>query len=66
MLDALFVTNASYRSEEVLAAPWYKEVNVIKYIAFYIYSVNSKKAVSKIMDPHQKIVDLLDKYKRKY
>jgi ribose-phosphate pyrophosphokinase len=65
LFDAVFITNASYRKEEVIQAPWYKEVSIIKYISLYIYSVNTGISVSRIMDPHVKIVEFIKKYKER-
>lgn len=59
ILESVFITNASYRRAEVREAPWYREVNITKYIAIYIYSVNTGKSVSKLLDPHAKIHALL-------
>lgn len=65
IIEAVFITNASYRREEIRNAPWYCEVDVTKYIAYYIYCVNSGKSISDILDPHKKIHKLLDKYMNK-
>ncbi len=59
ILEAVFITNASYRRDEVRRAPWYREVDITKYIAIYIYSVNTGKSISKLLDPHAKIHALL-------
>ena len=61
VLEAVFITNASYRRPEITNAPWYCEVDIQKYIAYYIYSVNAGKSISAIMDPHGKIQALLNK-----
>ncbi len=37
ILEAVFITNASYINENITSAPWYKEIDVIKYISYYIY-----------------------------
>ncbi len=58
-LEAVFVTNASYVRDDVKNAPWYKEVDVLKYISYYIYCVNSGYSVAKLVDPHKKIQDYL-------
>ena len=63
MLEAVFITNASYRREEIRNAPWYKEVDITKYIAIYIHSVNAGESISKLLDPHEKIHRLLCKDK---
>ncbi len=34
LIDAVFTTNLVYRSPELLAAPWYHEVDMSKYIAY--------------------------------
>ena len=60
-LEAVFITNASYRRDEIRNAPWYREVDITKYIAIYINSVNAGKSISKLLDPHEKIHRLLDK-----
>jgi len=59
VLESVFITNASFRRDEIKNAPWYREVDITKYIAIYIYSVNTGKSVSKLMDPHAKIHALL-------
>ncbi len=61
VLDAVFITNASYRRSEITEAPWYREVDIRKYIAYYIFCVNTGKSISAIMDPHRKIQALLNK-----
>ena len=61
LFDAAFITNATYRNSSLIHAPWYKEVDISKYIAYYIYCVNSGKSISNILDPHKKIQDLLHK-----
>lgn len=60
ILEAVFITNATYRCEEVINAPWYKEVDITKYVAYYVFCVNTGKSISKIMDPHEKIGKLFN------
>ena len=59
IFEGLFITNATYRSKEVLEAKWYKEVDISKYVAYYIYCVNTGKSISTILNPHEKIQSLL-------
>lgn len=61
IINAAFITNASYRRDEIKNAPWYREVDLTKYIAYYIYCVNEGKSISEILDPHEKIKKLLGK-----
>jgi len=62
-LNGVFVTNASYCTDIVRKAEWYKEINILKYIAYYIFCVNSGYSVARIIDPHQKIKSFIEKKK---
>lgn len=59
IIEAVFITNASYRRDEIRNACWYHEVDITKYIAIYIYSINAGKSISSILDTHKKIQLLL-------
>lgn len=61
IIEAVFITNASYRKDEIRNAPWYHEVDVTKYIAYYIYCVNMGRSITEIMDPHEKIHKLIER-----
>ena len=65
LIDAVFVTNASYRRPEITEAPWYKEVNLLKYMSFYIYSMFTGNSVSTLLNPHSKIEELVNRYRSK-
>ncbi len=58
-IESIFITNASYVRDEVKNADWYKEVDITKYIALYIQSINGGASISKLLDPHIKIQKLL-------
>jgi len=60
--DALFISNASYCGSDVRKTSWFKEVNVVKYISLYAYSVSIGYSLAGILDPRKKIADLLIKY----
>ena len=59
MLDAVFGTNLTYRSPELLKRKWFKEVDVSKYLAYFIASLNHDTSVSAVIDPVEKINALL-------
>lgn len=61
-IDGVFGTNLTYRTPELLSRPWFREVDVSKYIAYFIAALNHDVSVSKIIDPHEKIQQLLKKY----
>ena len=63
MLDAVFGTNLTYRSPELLKREWFKEVDVSKYLAYFIASLNHDTSVSAVIDPIEKINALLQEHR---
>ncbi|MCM1506307.1 MAG: ribose-phosphate pyrophosphokinase [Ruminococcus flavefaciens] len=61
-IDGVFGTNLTYRTPELLSRPWFHEVDVSKYIAYFIEAINHDTSIGKIIDPHEKIQNLLKKY----
>lgn len=61
VLNGVFGTNLTYLTPELKSRAWFHEVDVSKYIAYYIAAVNHDISVSAIIDPHEKIRALLDK-----
>ena len=62
VIDGVFGTNLTYRSPELLAKPWFYEVDCAKYIAYFITTLNHDMSISEVIDPHEKIQNLLKKY----
>lgn len=62
IIDGVFGTNLTYRTPELLSRPWFHDVDVSKYIAYFIEAINHDVSISKIIDPHTKIENLLIKY----
>ena len=60
VIAGVFGTNLTYRTPELLARPWFHEVDVSKYIAYFIAALNHDLSVGDIIDPHQKIQALLE------
>lgn len=52
-------TNLTYRSDELKKREWFCEVDVSKYIAYFIASLNHDMSVTRLIDPHDKIQKLL-------
>lgn len=65
VISGVLGTNLTYRSPELLSRPWFYEVDVSKYIAYFIAAINRDVSVSLIIDPHEKIEKLLAKNKIK-
>lgn len=61
LITGVFGTNLTYRSPELLSREWYHDVDVSKYISYFIVALNHNMSVSAIIDPHEKIKALLQK-----
>ena len=61
VISGVLGTNLTYRTPELLQRPWFHEVDVSKYIAYFIAAINHDVSVSQIIDPHEKIRQLLEK-----
>ena len=59
IIAGVFGTNLTYRTPELLRREWFHEVDVSKYIAYFIAAINHDMSVSAIIDPHEKIRQLL-------
>lgn len=64
LIDAVFGTNLTYRSPELRKREWFKEVDVSKYMAYFIASLNHDISVSSLIDPHAKIDALLAQHRK--
>lgn len=62
VIGGVFGTNLTYRTPELLSRPWFHEVDVSKYIAYFIEAINHDVSISQILDPHAKIDALLKTY----
>jgi ribose-phosphate pyrophosphokinase len=50
---------------ELLKREWYSEVNMCKYVAYIIDTLNHDRTISNLLDQSKKIHTILDKYKAK-
>ena len=64
-IDGVFGTNLTYRTPELLSREWFHEVDVSKYIAYFIAAINHDVSISSVIDPHEKIKTLLENYNKK-
>ena len=63
LFDKIFTTNLVYRSPELLTKDWYCEVNMCKYVAYIIDTLNHDSTISKLLNPVNRINSLLEKHK---
>ena len=59
IITGVLGTNLTYRTPELLAREWFHEVDVSKYIAYFIAALNHDMSAGLIIDPHEKINQLL-------
>lgn len=63
ILNGVFGTNLTYRTPELLSREWFYEVDVSKYIAYFIASINHDTSISNVIDSHAKIKTLLQEHR---
>ena len=64
IIDKIFTTNLVYRKPEILQKPWYVEVNMAKYVAYIIDTLNHDATISNLLDPNARILSLLEKHRK--
>lgn len=60
-IDKVFTTNLVYAEPELLEKPWYCRVDMSKYIAYIIDTLNHDESISGLLAPIDKIKNLLGK-----
>ena len=63
VIDHVFATNLTYASPEALAAPWFTQADMSKYMAFVIATLNHDQSLSHLLDPWKRIEKLLTEYR---
>ena len=61
LIDKVFTTNLVYCPPELLARPWYHQVNMCKYVSYIIDTLNHDESISTLLNPVTRIHNLLDK-----
>jgi ribose-phosphate pyrophosphokinase len=59
LISKVFSTNLIYRRPELLAAPWFADVNMSKFVALLIDAINHDSSLSNLIKPTEKIRKLL-------
>ena len=62
LFDMLFTTNLTYLHPELRAMPWFREVDMSKYIALLITTLNHDSSLSDLLNPGVKIKNLLNRH----
>ena len=64
LIDKIFSTNLTYRRPELAERPWFVEVSMSKYIAKLVDALNYDESISALLDPQQRIMNLLERHNR--
>ncbi len=61
----IFATNLVYVPDEILKKEWFTQVNMCKYVAYIIDTLNHDESISSLLNPMKRIHNLLDKQEKK-
>ncbi len=59
LISRVYATNLTYRTPELLSAPWFVDVNMSKFMAYLIETLNHDQSLSHLIDPSDKIHNLI-------
>ena len=65
LIDKVFTTNLIYQTPELLSREWYCSVEMSKYIALLIETLNYDHSISRLLDPVDRIHKAVEEYKAK-
>ena len=62
-ITRVLTTNLIYQTPELLSRPWYISCEMSKYIAYIIDTLNHDSSISDLLDPVEKIQNIVNLYK---
>ncbi len=62
LIDKVLTTNLIYQTPELLTKPYYISVNMYKYIALIIDTMNHDLSISELLNPVERINEILEEY----
>ena len=66
IIDRVFTTNLTYTSPDILSREWHVSVNMCKYVAYIIDTLNHDDSLSDLLNPVKKIHAIVDKHKQEH
>ena len=63
LFDYILATNLNYLRPELRQQPWFIEVDMSKYIALIIATLNHDRSISPLLNPMQRIQNLLARHR---
>ncbi|MEG1608567.1 MAG: ribose-phosphate pyrophosphokinase, partial [Clostridia bacterium] len=62
LFDAVLSTNLTYTTKELKSQDWFIQADMSKFVAYIISACDQDKSLSTLLDPHDKIHELVEKY----
>ncbi len=64
IIDKVLCTNLVYRRPELAEKEWFVEVNMCKYVAYLIDTLNNDATISTLLNPVKRIQTLMEKHRK--
>ena len=65
IIDKILTTNLIYQTPELLQKPYYISCDMSKYIAYIIDTLNHDSSISDLLNPNDRINNILERYRNK-
>ena len=62
LITRIFTTNLIYRTPELLARPWYAEVNLCKFVSLLVDTLNHDQSINPLLDQSGRIHNLMARH----
>ncbi len=66
LIDRILTTNLIYQPEELLSKPWYINVDMSKYMALLIDTLNHDSSISSLLNPVERIHKVVKEYNERH
>ena len=66
IIDKILTTNLVYQPDELLSKPWYINVDMSKYMALLIDTLNHDSSISDLLNPVDRIQKRVKEYNERY
>jgi ribose-phosphate pyrophosphokinase len=63
LISRVYATNLTYRTPELLTVPWFVDVDVSEFLAYFIDCLNRDESISALLDNSAKIAKLLQNFR---
>lgn len=64
IIHGILTTNLIYQTPELLSKPYYINCDMSKYLALIINTLNHDGSISSLLDPNERIQNIVERYKR--